>query len=97
MRTTGRSSSLFIVCTVLTACFSSPEVGVAIDTDAFETTGDIDPASSTATDGRVDDETTVGLDETTVGLDETTSAEDDTGACMPGVFGQSHLGQACFQ
>jgi hypothetical protein len=105
MRKQGPPSSLLIVGTVMTACFSdSPTVGI-VDTEAFETTGELDPVSSTATDGRVDDETTAGLDETTAGLDETTVGLDETtvgldettGPCMPGVFGASHLGDACFQ
>lgn len=102
---------LAIVSVGATGCFE-PAPTIA-DTDASSetgigTTGDV---GDSASPGASADSTTGGVvaDDTTAGATNATGMTDDTsgsmpattggatGGCMPGVFGSSVFGDACFQ
>jgi hypothetical protein len=88
MRTIRLGWWLLVVNSLAVACSSDSASVHPMDTDT-DASGETEQESGT--DTRADADTTVGLDETTV------AAEEETGACMPGVFGESRFGEACFQ
>ena len=80
----------------LCSCFSGDDGAVATGTVGTDTVGPAASGTGVGTGATVTG-STGSVDDSTTGLPTGTGTPTGTGGCMPGVFGSSHFGDACFQ